>query len=131
MRTRIGLAPLIDVVFLLLIFFLLTSTFVTPQGLDVILPRSATAAPSEPASLIVVLEPDGSIIVDGRTTTVRELPNTLRQALARDPERRVSVRADADARVQALVAVVDGLRAAGVHELDIMSDPSMNQRGNR
>jgi len=117
------MAPLIDVVFLLLVFFLLTSTFVTPEGLEVSLPGSATAAPTDIPALVVVLAADGSVVVDGRPTTIAGVTRAIGAALERDPDRTVAVRADAKAEVQALVAVVDGLRAAGVHELDIATEP--------
>ncbi|RMF20171.1 MAG: biopolymer transporter ExbD [Deltaproteobacteria bacterium] len=110
---RVGMTPMIDVVFLLLIFFLLTSRFVEPRAIGVELPRSKTAAAEESAPLVVVLRRDGSVLVDGSEVARSRLEQRIARELGAAADRSVRLEADAGVSVQRLVGVLDDLRAAG------------------
>jgi len=126
-RARIGghfdIAPLVDVVFLLLLFFLLTSTYAARAVLEVDVPSSATSAPARETALEIVLTAAGEVRLDGATVTLEALPAAARSRLDGRADRSASVRADADTAVERLVAVLDVLRAAGATDLALVTRP--------
>ncbi|MDT0635891.1 biopolymer transporter ExbD [Spectribacter hydrogenoxidans] len=119
---QIGLTPLIDVVFLLLIFFMVTTTFVEDAGLTLQLPI-AGAEPAEPEALPeVVVDAGGNPHVDGHRLVSRD---ALMAALADmvDRSQALRVRADARASHQSVVTVMDAAAAAGFGRIDIATQP--------
>lgn len=121
---RIALTPMIDVVFLLLAFFLLSSTFtkttVRPlslQGSD----AQQRETPSPP--VVVVLMGDGAITLDGQPVTRSELRDALTSALAAAPERPLTIEPQSGVSVQALVAVMDDARGAGAKSIQLLRRP--------
>lgn len=119
----INLTALIDVVFLLLIFFMVTTTFNRETRLAVNLPEAdAEAATDLPEQLEIAVSSDGSYAVDGRMLTDRQ-PDTLRRALLEVSEGRrdmpVVLVADAEATHQSVVTAMDVLGQAGFSRLSI------------
>jgi len=112
--------PLLDVMLLLLIFFLLASVFIRPT-LDVDLPQSTQRDPglSPERQLIIVVTAAGDILVHQTPVPLSQLRAHLEVALAQDKTRQVIVRADQQSRFQSFVSVMDALRGAGVEQLMI------------
>jgi len=110
---RIDLAPLIDVVFLLLVFFLLTSSFVSREAIDLVLPASSTGAPTPTPLVSVTVAEDESVQVDGRPVEWSGLETFLARALSQSGRSDVAVFAAGGVDVSTLVAVLDAARAAG------------------
>ena len=117
------MAPLIDVVFLLLIFFLLTSTFHAPQALDVVLPEAGQARPAVTETVTVSITESGTIAVDGVETSIDRLGDIVGALLAASDGRPVLLAADARVEVQKLVTVMETLRAAGAPDLALATSP--------
>jgi biopolymer transport protein ExbD len=120
---RIDLAPLIDVVFLLLVFFLLTSSFVSRDAIDLELPASATSEPSPQPTLVVSVSTDGAVHVDGVRVDRSRLESVLTASLSASGGSEVAVRADAGVDVGTLVAVLDAARAAGAASVSLGTKP--------
>ncbi len=110
--TAFSLASLTDIVLLLLIFFLLTSSFVTQYGLRVQLPDVSAAAPLEQQYVAVTINPDGSLFVDERATSRDSLTATI--AALREDRNALAVYADSSATIGDLAAV-----ASSASELDM------------
>ncbi|MBK1727009.1 ExbD/TolR family protein [Halorhodospira neutriphila] len=121
---ELNLAPLIDVVFLLLIFFMVTTTFVREAGLDITLPESSAARSAAPEAVEVSVGADGTYYV-GEQALINRRPETLAKALREALEagggeqQRVVVRAAAQAPHQAVVRALDGVGRAGVERVSI------------
>ena len=111
------MTPMIDVVFLLLIFFLLTSRFVEPHALGVELPKSTTATAQAGKPVVVVLRGDGNVLVGGRRVARSELVEAVENALSASGRPSARLEADASASVQELVEVLDALRSAGATDV--------------
>lgn len=123
---RIGLTPLIDVVFLLLIFFMVTTSFVHEAGLAVSLPEAGRASPTsgdEPATVIV--DAGNRVFVGSRQLRDRD---ELRDALAGLSGRTEALRIRADGRAshQAVVTVMDTAAGVGFRRIDIATRQSGN-----
>ncbi len=116
----INISPLIDVIFILLIFFIVTMVFADGDALKVDVPRAETATAVESKPLTVVVGSDSSISVYGRTVTLGELESVLRGHMASN--RSVVLRGDGDAPLSAIVAVMDCAKSCGADEIYVSAD---------
>lgn len=126
----IDLTPLIDVVFLLLLFFLLTAAPAPDPTLDVALPASAAAEPPPPArEVTVVLQASGTIHYEGAVVELAELESRLLELARADSGARVVLRGDRAARYDLFVGILEAASSAGlslhvaVSPLDTRSRP--------
>ncbi len=109
----INMGPLIDMVFLLLIFFVVTTSFVKETGIDVQRSTAATAETVEHGSILIGIGATGEVWYDGRRIDVRSVRAHVERALAEDPEAGVVVVADKDAATGVVVQAMDQARLAG------------------
>jgi biopolymer transport protein ExbD len=120
-RVTLDLSPLMDIVFLLLIFFLVTTTFLPDAGMDLELPESTTATAAEIAPTVISVGEDGAVQLDGRSVSVEELQQAV-QALPEADRQKITVRADARVDYGVIVRIIDALRNAGVDGLSLPMD---------
>lgn len=122
-QSRLDMAPLIDVVFLLLIFFMLTSTFLTPEAIDLELPGSTSAQKSEETPLTVVISASGEILLNGEILPIEKLQAAVQPILTDNPEQNITLKSDAGVSVQELLRVMDVLRTAGGRNIALATQP--------
>jgi biopolymer transport protein ExbD len=119
----LNLTPLIDIVFLLLVFFMLTAHFIDDEAIDIQLPVAQSSQPSvEDDTVEVILLPNGDLLVDGRAATLDNLEETLRGALHAPDKRYVRLKGDQAAAFGAGVKIIDAARSAGAESLDILTE---------
>lgn len=128
-KGRLDITPLIDVVLLLLIFFMLTSSFITPAGLRVYLPESSVAEPQEKENLVIVVSRDGELYIDDASVSWEECRERLASSLAGSPEMVLILKADRDARHGIVVRVMSLARELGWKRMAIAAQPE-NQSTN-
>ena len=109
---EISIAPLVDCVFLLLIFFLLTSTFAKPRGIRIELPSSSTATKAERQSIEIAVADSGEIRINGAPTTLQHLPESLEAEVERGGKRPVYLVADRRVVLDTVTQVIDCARQA-------------------
>lgn len=122
----IQLAPLIDVVFLILIFFLVTSVFgVYESEMDITLPTASSAAPLErtQGEIIINLRADGGIVVNDRVMGPDELDGVLQRVAEYFPGGAVIVRGDNEATLGNAVRVLDACRKADIQNVSFAAVP--------
>jgi len=113
-RGMASLTPLIDVVFLLLIFFMLTTSFLQTQSLSVVTPApSAADLPKDARVVEIWLNGDGSIAIDGKPIERAALAQGLKEAIGERKDITVTILAERGSRTQALVAAVEAARQSG------------------
>ena len=118
-RALIGLTPLIDVVFILLVFFMLASSFLDWHSIDLSPPtRGAAAAPMEGA-LLVEIRPKG-LRVSGERMSLDALGERVRQRISKRPDQRVLVQPAPGVPLQDAVRVLDRLALAGVTRMALV-----------
>ncbi|MCP3867129.1 MAG: biopolymer transporter ExbD [Gammaproteobacteria bacterium] len=118
----LNLTPLIDIVFLLLVFFMLTSHFIEDEAIDIDLPAAKSGNEATGKEFVeVIVNPDGELLIDGRTIDLEHLEQTLRGALHAPETRFVRLRGDHEVRLGLAVSVIDAARSAGAEALDILT----------
>lgn len=116
----INITSLIDVMFLLLIFFMVSSVFRDTIGLDITLPAAATATTQQEAPHDIFITGDGSITFDGQEgLAIAGLEEALTRLLEEEPDARMALTADAEADYADFVAVIDVARKTGAEKLII------------
>ena len=116
-KGALDIAPLIDVVFLLLIFFMLTSSFVSQPGIKVNLPRALTGELLQKRILVLTISEDGDIYLDNKKTTLKELKGQLKD-LAKDKQS-LLIKADEITPLSHIVEVWDLCRELGISQVSI------------
>ena len=115
----VNLTPLIDMVFILLIFFLVTASFTKESGIDVDRPTAQTAVRQEQGSLIIAINKDGEIWIDNQMVDIRSLRAHVERLHAQNPEGTVIILADKNVRTGATIEVLDQVRLASVNNVAI------------
>ena len=115
----VNLTPLIDMVFILLIFFLVTASFTKESGIEVDRPTAQTAVREEQGSMIIGVSKDGDIWIDNQNVELRAVRAHVEHVHAQNPEGTVIILADKNARTGITVEVLDQVRLAGVTNVSI------------
>jgi biopolymer transport protein ExbD len=115
----LNIAPLIDMVFILLIFFLVTTSFVRETGLAVSRPTAATAAAQPGTAIQVGISHDNRVYLDRREVDIRALRANVARALAEAPEGSVIIVADRASDTGTVIAVMDACRQAGARQVSL------------
>jgi len=114
---------LTDIVFLLLIFFLLSSSFIIQPGIKVTLPEATKAAVEAGQKVYLTLTRDGKIYVDGQIVTKGRLGREVRRLLAKAPDKLVVIKADKNLTLEKIIEVLDIVRMAGAERFLIATRP--------
>lgn len=116
-RPKLNIAPLIDVVFLLLIFFMLAGSFVERTAIDLSIPSNQTPTSATGEPLVVDVGPSGRLALNGLALTLDQLGPELIARAAGDVDCAVTIRAKASVPVQDLVSVMDRVRGTGFKKI--------------
>ena len=121
--TTFSFSSLTDIVMLLLIFFLLSSSFVFQPGVKVQLPKAETSEPQSDRSLVITLTEQGAIFLNTERVDLRELGPKLAALLHQMPEQVVVLKADRTVSLQQTVQVIDVAKAVGATRFLIATQP--------
>ena len=117
-ESAIDLTPLIDCVFIMLIFFIVTASFVKEKGLDVNKPDSPVVTKQEnKANILVRIDANNNIWMGARKIDIRSVRPNIERLHAENPEGSVVIQADKQSKNQLLVEVMDQSRQAGVNNI--------------
>ncbi len=114
---KLNIAPLIDVVFLLLVFFMLASTFIQPAAIDLSIPGAPSTAKSSVEILTVDVRLNGEVRLNGLLLPLDRLGSELSARVEGDLDTPVAVRAEARVPVQRLVSVMDRIQSVGLSNI--------------
>ncbi len=121
---HINLTPLVDVVFLLLLFFMLTSHFVKAPAIKIALPDSKTAEPEVRDEVIITIAADGTLFIDKDPVLLTGLQYNLQEKLQKLKKPAVRIKADREAKLGLVVKVVDEIRLAGAGAFSLETEKS-------
>ena len=125
-RATVELTPLIDVVFLLLIFFMLTSSFISPAGIKVNLPSAVSSKALPKEDLIIYITENGLVMIDEREIGLNELKARVEATAGTDSH--ISIKADKKTPLGKVVEIWDLCRDAGISNLNIATDRIVSKR---
>lgn len=126
-KVSINVTSLIDVVFLLLIFFVVTSTFLERPGLDLSLPEASSTEAATREEVTVQLQAEGGILVDGEPIELAALSESLEVRLGETETRRVVLEADERVPHGQVVGVMDAARLAGASGIVVATRPGEDE----
>jgi biopolymer transport protein ExbD len=121
-QSELNVTPVLDVVFIMLIFFIVTASFVKESGIEVNRPNAATAERKERGNILVAINETGQIWIDKRQVDPRAVRANIERLHAENPQGAVVIQADRDSRSGLLVEVMDAARLAGVWDVSIAAD---------
>ena len=121
-ESGIDITPMLDVVFIMLIFFIVTTSFVKESGIEVSRPSAQTSKKQQKASIIVGIRANGEIWIGKRKVDLSALRANIERLHAESPEGTVVVTADKRSETGLLVSVMDQIKLAGVEKISISAD---------
>ena len=116
---ELNMGPLMDLVFLLLIFFIVTTTFVKETGIEVHRPSAKTAAKQEKSTILIGVSKEGTIYMENRVIDIRAVRAHVEKLLAENPEAGVILVADKKSETGIIVNVIDQCRLAGAKGVSV------------
>lgn len=121
-ESSVDITPMLDVVFIMLIFFIVTATFIKEAGIDVDKPEAATAVVQEKASILIAIDANDRVWIDRRQVDVRSVRSIVERLHAENPKGTVVIQADRESRNDMLVRVMDASRRAGVYDIALAAN---------
>ena len=115
----LNITPMLDIVFIILIFFVVSTSFVKESGVDVSRPGASSAERKERGNIMIGITSDNQVWIDRRQVDIRAVRANIERLHAENPEGAVVVQADKDSKTGLLVQVIDQSRLAGVQDVSI------------
>lgn len=116
------LTPMLDVVFIMLIFFIVTATFIKETGIEIDRPDTKTAELKKTVSLLVGVSPDNTIWIDKKKVDIRQVRPVMERLHAENPKGGLVIKADSASKVEKVLAVMEAARTLGIAQVAIASE---------
>ena len=121
-ENEINLTPMLDVVFIMLIFFIVTASFIKEAGIQVERPDAPTADRQEDAAILIAISPNDEIWIDRKETDPRAVRSIIERLHAENPKGSIVIQADEESTNEMLVVVMEAAKQAGVTNVAIATD---------
>lgn len=121
-EASVDITPMLDVVFIMLIFFIVTTSFVKEAGIEINRPQAASSESKDSASIFIAISDRGEIWIDNRRVDVSSVRANVERLRAESPEGSVVIQADELSQTGILVEVIDQVRLGGVENVFVASE---------
>ena len=121
-EAEVDMTPMLDIVFIMLIFFIVTTSFVKEAGFDVNKPQAAQATKKPSANIFNAVDKAGRIHMEKRVVDIKRVRANVERMLAESPEAAVMIMADVDAKHGVVIKVMDQVKAAGIDKLMVNAE---------
>ncbi len=121
-ESTLDLTPMLDIVFIMLIFFIVTTSFIKESGIEVNRPNAETAERDQKGNILVAISENNEIFIDRRKVDIRAIRPNIIRLKAENPEGSVIIQADKASQTGLLVEAMDQIRLAGVQEISIAAE---------
>ena len=121
-EAAIDMTPMLDVVFIMLIFFIVTTSFVKETGVDISRPSNSNAKQVKKGNILVAIKDDGAIWINKQEVDLRAVRSRVEKMHAENPEASAVIIADRGSRTGDLVQVMDQIKSAGVESISIAAE---------
>ena len=119
----VNVTPLLDIVFIMLIFFIVTSTFIKEPGIDPVRPKTVTEADLD-AGILIAISDQNEIFIDGRAVPLDEVTYEIRELRRETPKGEVVLQADAGSKSETMVKVIERIKDAGIDSVAVSTEPA-------
>jgi len=120
----VNVTPLLDIVFIMLIFFIVTSTFVKEPGIDPLRPEVQTGKDKRFGTILVAISADNKIWIDKKEVELSEIKLFVEQTKRENPRATAVVQSDVDANSKTMVEVINRIRDAGMNDIAVSTEDS-------
>lgn len=124
--SEIDMTPMLDIVFIMLIFFIVSSSFIREAGVDINRPTANSAEEKESVGIMIAITPEGQIWLDQKQTDIRMIRPTLEKLKVEQPEVAVLIQADQNAKTGSLIKVMDQVKLSGIHQIAVATKDGSN-----
>ena len=121
-ESNLDLTPMLDIVFIMLIFFIVTTSFIKESCIEVNRPNAETAERDQKGNILVAISENNEIFIDRRKVDLRAIRPNIIRLKAENPEGSVIIQADKASQTGLLVEAMDQIRLAGVQEISIAAE---------
>lgn len=121
-ESDIDMTPMLDIVFIMLIFFIVSTTFVKESGVDINRPTASTAEQQESSGIRVAVTAEGLVWLDGQQTDIRMVRPKLERMKVEQPDLAVLLQADQDTKTGVLIKVMDQIKLAGIDQIAVSAE---------
>lgn len=118
----IDLTPMLDVVFIMLIFFIVTASFIKEAGIEISRPDATTALLKKNANILVAVSSNNEVWIDKARVDIRAVKGSIERLHAENPKGALVIQADDDAHIEVLTKVVEAAREAGVLDVSVSTE---------
>ncbi|MGD9387452.1 MAG: biopolymer transporter ExbD [Gammaproteobacteria bacterium] len=118
-ETEINITPMLDIVFIMLIFFIVTTSFIRETGIDPQRPEAVTAARQDRGNILIAISATGQIWMDKRVVELESVRQRIEQARNESPESTVVIIADARSETGILIDLMDQVRLGGILNISV------------
>ena len=119
----VNVTPLLDIVFIMLIFFIVTSTFIKEPGIDPLRPRTVTEEAQKPGILVGISDLN-EVYINGQQVPMDEVTFQVRQLRRETPQGNAVVQADAESNAETLIEVIERIKDADVDDVAVSTEPA-------
>jgi biopolymer transport protein ExbD len=121
-EAQIDLTPMLDVVFIMLIFFIVTASFIKEAGIEVNRPEASTSQPADNVNILIAISANNEIWMDQRRIDARAVRANVERLHAENPKGAVVIQADNKSNTETVAAVLDAAREAGVYDVSLATE---------
>lgn len=121
-EASIDMTPMLDIVFIMLIFFIVTTSFVKEAGIEINRPKAGNATVAKSANIFIAVRANGEVWMDKRVIDVERVGANIEKMLAEQPTDTVVIQADKEAKHGDVVKVMDQVKGAGIEKISIAAE---------
>jgi biopolymer transport protein ExbD len=121
-EAAIDMTPMLDIVFIMLIFFIVTTSFVKEAGIDVLKPKASNATSKPSANIFIAIKANGNVWMDKREVDIERVAANIERMIAEQPTDTVIIQADKEAKHGVVVKVMDAIKSAGIEKISIAAE---------
>jgi len=122
-EAEINITPMLDIVFIMLIFFIVTTSFVKETGIDPLRPEAQTAEPRPRGNILIGVDQTGDIWMNKREVELNQIRQIVEDALTENPESSAVIIADQESPTGTLIDIMDQVRLGGVVDISVAAEP--------
>lgn len=121
-EVEINMTPMLDIVFIMLIFFIVTSTFIKEPGVDIDRPDAETTAPVKTVAVLIAITSDNRIFIDKKEIDLRSVRASVERMLKENPKGAIVIQADKGSEAGVMMKVMEAVRDAGASATKISTN---------